>query len=52
MKGRYFINFCLWNKVFELKILEDVILVIGILVLYDKDENGMEFNVVLLIIIL
>lgn len=33
MKGRYFINFCLWNKVLELKILEDVILVIGILVL-------------------
>lgn len=52
MKGRYFINFCSWNKVPEPKTPEDAIPVIGTPILHDKDENGMELNVVLLTIIL
>uniref|UniRef100_A0A8W8L238 PIH1 domain-containing protein 2 n=1 Tax=Magallana gigas TaxID=29159 RepID=A0A8W8L238_MAGGI len=40
MKGRYFINFCSWNKVPEPKTPEDAIPVIGTPVLQDKDENG------------
>lgn len=39
-KGRYFINFCSWNKVPEPKTPEDAIPVIGTPVLQDKDENG------------
>lgn len=50
-KGRYFINFCSWNKVPEPKTPEDAIPVIGTPILQDKDENGMKLNVVLLTII-
>lgn len=39
-KGRYFINFCSWNKVPEPKTPEDPIPVSGTPVLQDKDENG------------
>lgn len=39
-KGRYFINFCSWNKVPEPKSPDDAIPVIGTPVLQDKDENG------------
>lgn len=42
MKGRYFINFCSWNKVPEPKSPEDAIPVSGTPVLQDKDENGMK----------